>query len=218
MVSRSGLPVFRRRLPRRKITSSSSRRGTVGRLAEPHLAFASSDSGRTPRGVHDKPPTAAVRRLLHPSVCVPGQGSWPIQPISCPGKAARALRHVRYTPSSRSRRSKISDPPTSPLPRPPFACFDWLGVLAHSVLLWLRLHQVSTSSYLLVAIPTSCAPRPLAVLSGIILSFSLGDLPVPGHRPAVLAIPRTLSSPKPTIPSLVIAESACYMRKRRQQA
>lgn len=73
-----------------------------------------------PLGVCMKaPPTAAVRRLLHPSVCVPGQGSWPIQPISCPGKAARALRHVRYTPSSRSRGPKISDPPTSPPPLGP---------------------------------------------------------------------------------------------------
>lgn len=125
-----------------------------------------------PLGVCMKaPPTAAVRRLLHPSVCVPGQGSWPIQPISCPGKAARALRHVRYTPSSRSRGSKISDPPTSPLLGPLLPAFDWLRVLAHSVLLWLRLHRVSTSSYLPIAIPTSCVPRLLAVLSGIILSF-----------------------------------------------
>lgn len=120
MVSRLRLPLFRRRFPRRPQAPQSS---TAGRLAEPHLAC----GGRTPWGVRDKPPTAAVRRLMHPSVCVPGQGSWPIQPISCPGKAARALRHVRYTPSSRSRRSKISDP-YKPPPRAPFACFDWLRV------------------------------------------------------------------------------------------
>lgn len=162
------------------------------------------------------PPTAAVRRLLHPSVCVPGQGSWPVQPISCPGKAARALRHVRYTPSSSARGPKISDPLQAPLlgpllpasagfeswPFPYFSGFDSTGFLLH----------------LIFPLPFRLCVRlasPLAVLSGIILSFPLGDLPVPGHGPAVLSLPRTLSCPKLTIPSLVIAGSVCYMRNRR---
>lgn len=181
--------------------------------------------GRTPRGVHDKPPhrggpspTAAV------SLCAwLAWLAWPgimahqarlLSRRSCQGPQTCSL-HTLF----RFRRGPSSVTPLqAPLPRPPFACFDGLQVLAQSVLLWLRLHQVSTSSYLPFAIPTIVRASPLTVLSGIILSFSLGDLPVPGHPPAAPSFPPALSCPKPAIPSLVIAESVCYMRKRGQQA
>lgn len=181
--------------------------------------------GHTPRGVHDKPPhrggpspTAAVSLcawlawLARPRIMA--HQAHLLSRQSCQGPQTCSL-HTLF----RFRRGPRSVTPYKPPPRPPFACFDGLQVLAHSVLLWLRLHQVSTSSYLPFAIPTIVRASPLTVLSGIILSFPLGDLPVPGHAAAAaLSIPPVLSCPKPAIPSLVIAESVCYMRKRGQQA
>lgn len=74
--------------------------------------------------------------------------------------------------------------------------------------------------HLIFSLPfrTIVRASPLTVLSGIILSFLLGDLPIPGHGRAALSLPQTPSSLKPAIPSLVIAESSCYMRKRGRQA
>lgn len=211
MVSRLRLPLFRRRFPRRPQAPQSS---TAGRLAEPHLAC----GGRTPWGVRDEPPTAAVRRLMHPSVCVPGQGSWPIQPISCPGKAARALRHVRYTPSSRSRRSKISDPPTSPLllgpllpastgfeswPIPYFSGFDSTRFLLHLIFPLPFRHRACL------------AFSPYYQVSSCLSHSAIFLFPATDQQCCLDSIPRTLSCPKLTIPSLVIAGSVCYIRKRR---
>lgn len=163
------------------------------------------------------PPRRSVAYCTRQSVCrAKDHGPSSPSPVlaKLPGPSDMLVTHP---PRVRGGPRSVTPLQAPPPPRPPFACFDWLRVLAHSVLLWLRLHRVSTSSYLPTAFPTSCVPRLLAVLSGIILSFfsAVFLFPATDQQCCLQSIPRTLSCPKPIIPSLVIAESACYMRNRR---